>query len=73
MSRSVATPTAVFEFVWLILRPAIIQKIFRREERFQECSTKEGVALETSDGTPGVDLRTRTEQLGEGEGEEKKV
>ena len=34
------------------------------EERFQECSRKEGVALETSVETLQVDLRTRTKQLG---------
>ena len=34
------------------------------EETFQECNKKEGVAFETSVETPGVDLRTRTEQLG---------
>ena len=33
------------------------------EERFQECS-KKGVALETSVETLGVDVRTRTKQLG---------
>ena len=34
------------------------------EERFQECSRKEGVALETSVETLQGDLRTRTKQLG---------
>ena len=32
------------------------------EEKFQECSKEEGVVLETSVETLGVDLRTRTQQ-----------
>ena len=34
------------------------------EEKFQECSKKGGVAMATSVETPGVDLTTRTKQLG---------
>ena len=34
------------------------------EERFEECSKQEGVVMATSVVTLGVDLRTRTEQLG---------
>ena len=34
------------------------------EERFQECSKKAGVDLETHVETLGVDLRTRTKLLG---------
>ena len=34
------------------------------EERFQECRMKEGVALETSVETLGVDLRARTKAVG---------
>ena len=34
------------------------------EERFLECSKKEGVVLETSVETLEVDLRTRTKRLG---------
>ena len=34
------------------------------EERFQECTKKGGVAMATSVETPGVDLTTRTKQLG---------
>ena len=42
------------------------------EERFQKCSKKEGVVLATSVETLGVDLRTRTKQLGSEEEDEKK-
>ena len=34
------------------------------EDRFQDCSKKGGVVLATSVETLGVDLRTRTKQLG---------
>ena len=33
-------------------------------DKFQECSKRAGVGLATSVGTPGVELRTRTKQLG---------
>ena len=34
------------------------------EEKLQDCSRKEGSALETTVGTLGADLGTRTKQLG---------
>ena len=43
------------------------------EEKFQECNKREGVGPETCVATLGVDLRTRTQQLGRREGEEEDV
>ena len=45
------------------------------DEKFQECSKREGVGLATSVATRGVDLKTRTMQPagGQREGEEEEV
>ena len=42
----------------------MIVSCHKLEEKLQECSKSEGVVPSTSVGTLGVDLRTRTKQLG---------